>query len=75
MVQVYTALLGRCPQLLIAMWADSHGADMEGFLEEEERKEEGEQDRAMPLPLRGPPAYAHVLPVGRSHVTTPSKCT
>lgn len=27
---------------------------MEGFLEEEERKEEGEQDRAMPLPLRWP---------------------
>lgn len=54
MVQVYTVLLGRCPQLLIAMWADCQGAAMEGFLEEGERKEEGEPDRAMPLPLRWP---------------------
>lgn len=85
MVQAHPALLGRYPELLRTTWPGSR-CRHEGFLEEGEREEkkkkeeneEGEQDRAMPLtlPLHWPAlAHAHVLFVGGSHVTTPSKCT
>lgn len=54
--------LDKCPQLLIASQADSHGADLEGFLEKGHREEEKKRRKRRenkiglcPCPCTGPP--------------------